>query len=94
MKKAAAQECVWQLFFIITGYDDDGTILRLDQLLRFIDIEFHAVEFLQQVIRKLDVRLVDLVDQQHGLHVGLECFPQLAANDVVRDVVDTIIAKL
>jgi hypothetical protein len=29
-------------------------------------MELHPVEFLQQVVRKLDVGLVDLVDQQDG----------------------------
>jgi hypothetical protein len=40
-------------------------------------VEFHAVEFLQQVVGELDVGLVDLVDQQHGAWGG-EGLPQLA----------------
>ena len=43
---------------------------------------------------KLDVGLVDLVDQQHGLLVGGERLPQLAALDVVADVLEARIAEL
>src|SRR3546814_6581644 len=57
-------------------------------------MELHAVEFLQQVIRKLDVGLVDLVDQQHGQGGGGEGFPQLAAPDVIGDVVNALVAQL
>lgn len=38
--------------------------------------------------------LVDLVDQQHRRRFGLERLPQLAAQDVVGDVVDAGVAKL
>jgi len=49
---------------------------------------------LQEVVGELDVGLVDLVDQQHGAHVHLEGLPQLAALDVVLDVVHALIAEL
>ena len=59
-----------------------------------VDEELHAIEFLQQVVGKLDVRLVDLVDQQHRPLVGGEGLPQLAAFDVVADVLDPRVAEL
>ena len=83
VKETAAQERVRQFFFIVARYDDDRPVIRRDELLCLVNVEFHAVEFLQQVVRKLDVRLVDLVDQQHRLLVRLECFPDLSALDVV-----------
>ncbi len=59
-----------------------------------VDEELHPVEFQQQVVGELDVGLVDLVDQHHGLLIGLEGVPQLAAHDVVADVMHARIAKL
>src|SRR5262249_25696087 len=50
--------------------------------------------FLQQVIGKLDVGLVDLIDQQHGALAHGERLPQLALADVVADVGDARVTKL
>ena len=41
-----------------------------DRLAGLVDIELHAVEFEQEIVGKLDVGLVDLVDQQHRPLVG------------------------
>jgi hypothetical protein len=71
VEEAAAQEGVGQFLFVVRCDDDDRAFLRRDPLLRFVDVEAHAIEFLQQVVRKLDVGLVDLVDQQHGQSCGL-----------------------
>ena len=49
------------------------TIGRRSRLHRFaglVDMELHAVELVQQVVGKLDVGLVDLVDQQHRALCG------------------------
>ena len=66
VEEAAAQEGVGQLLLVVGGDDDDGRLLRLDGLVRLVDVELHAIELLQQVVGELDVGLVDLVDQQHG----------------------------
>ena len=63
-----------------------GRLPRLHRLAGLVDEELHAIEFLQQIVRELDVGLVDLVDQQHRPLVGDEGLPQLAALDVVADV--------
>ncbi len=94
MEEAAAQECVRQFLLVVRGDDDDRPALGDDGLLGLVDEEFHAVEFLQQVVGELDIRLVDLVDQQHDRRIGREGVPQFAALDVVADVVDLVIAKL
>ncbi len=65
-----------------------------DRLAGLVDEELHAIELLQEVVRELDVGLVDLVDEQHGAHIGLERVPQLAALDVVADVLDALVAEL
>ena len=71
-----------------------GRIAAADRLAGLVDEELHAIEFLQQIVGELDVGLVDLVDQQHDLPVGGEGVPQLAALDVVADVVEPAVAEL
>ncbi|OPZ11872.1 MAG: hypothetical protein BWZ07_01716 [Alphaproteobacteria bacterium ADurb.BinA280] len=57
-------------------------------------MELHAVEFLQQIIRKLDVGLVDFIDQQHHPLCVVKRFPQLAAPNVMPHIVNTRITQL
>jgi hypothetical protein len=57
-------------------------------------VEFHPIELLKQIVGEFDVGLVDLVDQQDGEHGRGKGFPQLAAADVIGDVVDAGIAEL
>ena len=42
-----------------------GRSARPHRLAGLVDVELHAVEFEQEVVRELDIGLVDLVDQQH-----------------------------
>ena len=94
MEEAAAQERVGQLFLIVRRDNDDRPVLCLDGLTGFIDEELHAVQLDQKVIRELDVGLVDLVDQQHHLLIGGKRLPELAALDVLADVLDLAITQL
>ena len=71
-----------------------GRCVALHELLRLVDVELHAVELAQQVVGKLDVGLVDLVDQHHRGRSGLERLPQRPALDVVGDVVHARVAEL
>ena len=57
-------------------------------------MEFHAIEFEQQVVGEVDVCLVNLVDQEYGADLGRKSFPKLAALDVVLVGADTGIAEL
>ncbi len=43
---------------------DDRPLPRHDGLARLVDVEFHAVELEQEIVRELDIGLVDLVDEQ------------------------------
>ena len=70
VEEAAAQERVGQLLLVVRGDEDERPVLRLDQLARLVDVELHPVDLAQQVVRELDVGLVDLVDQQHHRLVG------------------------
>ena len=94
MKKAAAQKGVGQFFFVVGSDDDDRSDACLNRLADLVDEEFHPVEFLQKIVRKLDIGLVDFVDQQHDFAVGVECVPKLAAFDIVADVLDLRVAQL
>ena len=69
-------------------------MLRHHRLARLVDEEFHAIELEEEVVREFDIGLVDLVDEQHRRVGGGEGFPELAALDVVADVVDAGIAEL
>jgi hypothetical protein len=93
-KKAPAQERVRQLLLVVAGDDHDGSYACFDELARFVDPEFHAVELEQQVVWKLDVGLVYLVDQQHSLLLRRKRLPELATDDVIADVVDLRVAEL
>ena len=94
VEEAAAQERVRQFLLVVRGDDDDRPAPRVHGLAGLVDEELHAIEFLQQVVGKLDVGLVDLVDQQHRTLVGDERIPQFAALDVVADVGDALVAEL
>ena len=94
VEEAAAQEGVGQFLFVVRGDDHDRAAARLHGLARLVDEELHAIELLQQVVGKLDVGLVDLVDQQHRALVGDEGVPQFAALDVVADVLHAGVAEL
>ena len=78
VEEAAPEEGVRKLFLVVGSDDHDRAVPGLDGGAGLIDEEFHAVEFLQQIIGEFDVRLVDFVDQQHGVRFHLEGFPELA----------------
>ena len=94
MKEAAAQKRVGQLLFVVAGDHDQRPMPRPDRGLRLVDVELHAVELAQQIVGKLDVGLVDLVDQHYCGGRRFERLPQNAALDVVRDVGDVRISEL
>ena len=94
MEETATQKGVGEFFFVVAGNDDDGALASLDGFPSFIDIELHAVEFLQEVVRKFNIGFVDFVDEQHRLGVGFKGLPQLALENVIPDVLDLVVAQL
>ncbi len=94
MKEAAAQEGVGQFLFIVGRDDDDRALLGTDGFTGLVNVKLHAIQLLEQVVGKLDIRLVDLIDQQHDALAGGERFPELAGLDVVGDVFHTLDAEL
>src|SRR5687768_8318495 len=85
VEEATTQECVGQLLLVVARDEDDRPVTRLHELARLVHVELHAIELAQQIVREFDIGLVDLVYEQHGLHRGLECFPETAAQDVIAD---------
>src|SRR3569833_560082 len=67
---------------------------RFHQLARLVHKELHAVELTQQVVGKLDIRLVDLVDEQHWSHFRLERFPEAPLHYVVTGIVHPRLTEL
>src|SRR5215467_5332184 len=94
MKEATPEERVRQLLLVVRSNNHDRSMPGLDCAARLVDIEFHAVELEQQIVGELDIRLVDLVDQQNRCRFGLERLPQLAGYDIVADIMDPRIAEL
>src|ERR1700733_7417024 len=86
VEKTTAQERVRQFLFVVRGDHHDRANLGLDALAGLVDEKLHAIEFKQQIVGKLDIGLVDFVDQQYRPLVMGEGFPQFAALDVVGDV--------
>ena len=94
MEEAAAQERVGQLLLVVRRDDDDRPLCRADRLAGLVDVELHPIEFEQKVVRKLDIGLVDLVDEKHRPEIRREGLPQLATPDIVANVRDPRIAEL
>ena len=94
VKETAAQKGIGQLLFVVARDQHDRPPLGFDGLLGLIDVELHAVQFEQKVVGKLDIGLVDFVDEQHQLAVRGEGIPHLAWDDVVAQVLHALIAQL
>ena len=71
-----------------------GRRRALHRLSGLVDVELHLIEFEQKIVGEFDVRLVDLVDQQHGANGRNEGLPQLAAADVIGDLGHARVAEL
>ena len=94
VEHAPAQEGVRQFLFRVGGDDDDGPLLCLDGFFRLRDVELHSIQLPQQVVGEFQIRLVDLVDQQHHLLLGRKSLAQLAQLDIFFDVVHALTAEL
>src|SRR5204862_6653941 len=94
MKKAAPEKGVRQLLFVVRRDDYNRTMPSLNRAARLVDVELHSIELEQQVVRKFDVGLVDLVDQQDRRLWRLERLPELSRRDIVGDIVDALVAEL
>src|SRR5438034_148771 len=94
MKEAAPKKGVRQLLFVVRCDDYNRTMPSLNRATRLVNVELHPIKLEQQIVRKFDVGLVDLVDQQDRRLWRLERLPQLSRHDIVGDIVDTLVAEL
>ena len=69
-------------------------MVGLDGTAGLRDVELHPVQLPQQVVGKLQIRLVDLVDEEDHLLVIGEGLPQLAQLDILLNVVHPLTAEL
>ena len=94
VEDAAAQERVGQFFFRVGCDDYDGTLFCLYGFLCFGNVEFHFIQFPQQVVGEFQIGFVDFVDEEDDLLVSGESFPQLAHFYIFCDVVYAFVAEL
>ena len=94
VKETAAQKSVRQFFFVVGGNQNNRPMTRLNGFVRFVNIELHAVQFTEQIVGKLDISFINLVDQQNGLFITVKAFPQGPLNNVIRDVLNLLITQL
>jgi hypothetical protein len=79
MEDTAAQKGVREPAFFIAGGDNDrrpptpwaNHLARIEWMRKAV-----LVELVQEIIREIAWRLVDLVDQHHRVALGFVCFPQ------------------
>ena len=65
-----------------------------DGLPGLVDMKLHPVEFPQQIVRKLNVSLIDFVDQEHRWLGRFKGLPQHPPNNVVRDISYAFVTEL
>ena len=66
----------------------------LDGVACFVDEKLHLIEFLKQIVWKLNVGLVDLINQQDDFFASFKGFPKFAFLNVVGHVMDFVLAQL
>ena len=93
VEDAAAEERVRQLLLVVRGDEHDRPLLGDDLVARLGDGEAHLVELAEEVVRELEVGLVDLVDQQDEALGRRERPPERPELDVVADVGDVARAE-
>ena len=94
VEETAAQKRVRQFLFVVRSDDDHRPVDRAHRLAGLVDVKLHPVEFLQKVVWKLDIGLVDLVDQQHHAGRGVERLPEFALLDIVAHLMHPRLAQL
>ena len=69
VKETAAQEGVGQVFFIIGCDDDNWALLGRNRLACLVNRKAHFIQLMQEVIRELNICLIDFIDQQDGAYI-------------------------
>src|SRR5437870_12948002 len=82
VKDTAPQEGIGEFFFRIRRDEVNRPVFRHNTLVRLENIKIHLVEFVQQVVGKLDVRFVNFVNEQHHLCVCSKRLPETSEPDI------------
>ena len=93
VKHTTPQEGVGEFLFGVRGDDDNRTMLRDDALIGLEYVKIHLIEFVKQIVGKLDVGLVNFVDEQHHLFVCSKRLSQTSESDIAFNVRHLAIAK-
>jgi hypothetical protein len=93
VEDAAAEERVGQLLLVVAGDDHHRALRRDDLVAGLLDAEAHPIELVEQIVRELDVGLVDLVDEQHDALLRRRRPAERAQLDVAADVLDVPVAE-
>jgi len=83
VEEAAAQERVRQLLLVVGGDEDQRPVAGLHRPARLVDVELHAVELAQQVVRDSMSALSISSTRTTDLLLALEGLPEHALHDVV-----------
>ena len=94
MEDTAAQERIRQLLLRIGGNNHNRTVLRFDSLSRLWNVKFHLVKFPEQVVRKFQIRFIDLIDQKNRLLFLLKCLSHLSEADISGNIINAVRTKL
>src|SRR5262249_21246380 len=93
VKDATPQEGIGEFFFCIRRNDDDSPLLRYNALVRLENVKMHLIEFIEQVVGKLDIGFIDFVDEHYHLFVCRKRLPETAEPDITFNVRHIAIAK-
>ena len=93
VEDATSEKGIGQLLFGVGGDDDHRTVGCLVAVTGLGHRELHDVELVQQIVGKLEVCLVDLVDQEHHLMLAGECPAKGAEPDVLADVGHVVVTE-
>ena len=94
MEDTTAQERIRQLLLRIGSDNHDRAVLCLDRLSGLRNIKFHLVKLPEQVVRELQIRLIDLVDKENRLFFLLKRLAHLSETDVSGNIINAVRTKL
>ena len=94
VENAPAQKGIRQLFFRIRCDNDDRALVCPHSTACFRNIKFHLIQLPQQIIGKLQVCLVDLINEQYHLLVTGKRLSQLAEFHILFNLLNVSHAHL
>jgi hypothetical protein len=93
MEQTPPEKRIGKLFFTVTGYYHNGTMLRFEVLSRFNYIKAHLIQFVKQIVGKFQICFVDFVYEKYYLLFGPQGLSELAQLDVLLDIGYVLIVK-